>query len=252
MTTLGAPFPGRAIITEFQATEERLLEPLRHIPYCTAHESVWSPELAACIIDACHQLDSLWKLTAGRYGYRPRGRDFNITDYHERFGVPNTPSTVYRRWAVFWADQPLPLHPFAPWDGGTYAQLPWWDAYNTLKHDRWANKERATLKEAIHAVAALFLGIVRCEYASDAVGETGWLSSKQVSDAGNPSHQRNLPQRLIEDSGPNAGYAVAAESKLFAYPVGYWERKIVAADKWSPLAPCSNRFRNWFDNFTSP
>ena len=38
--------------------------------------------------------------------------------------------------------------------------LDWWQAYTDVKHDRLANRTRATMRHAAHALAALFINIV--------------------------------------------------------------------------------------------
>src|SRR5262249_25684741 len=46
------------------------------------------------------------------------------------------------------------VSPFAGWDAGKATKsLPWYDAYNQVKHDREANFGQASLKNAIDAVA---------------------------------------------------------------------------------------------------
>jgi hypothetical protein len=48
--------------------------------------------------------------------------------------------------------------PFASWNvGNPTASLPWYDAYNAVKHDRERNLGRATMRHAIEAAAAVFI-----------------------------------------------------------------------------------------------
>ena len=50
--------------------------------------------------------------------------------------------------------------PFANWDSRRpTTSLPWYDAYNAIKHDREAEMSRATLRHAIDALAALHVMI---------------------------------------------------------------------------------------------
>src|SRR5688500_18388288 len=101
------PFPERHILNGFAAVEQSLDEVLRHIPYCGAHEIVWSPLLADCIIDACHQLDSLWKVTARRSPSVSSGTSLTIRNYFDYFGPAGGGSAIAGRWVVFWGEQPL-------------------------------------------------------------------------------------------------------------------------------------------------
>lgn len=242
-------FPERYIVDGYLAVERSLEEVLRFIPYCAAHENVWSPVLADCIIDASHQLDSLWKVTARQSSCVAPTKELNIKDYFAYFGPAGGGSSIAGRWVVFWGEEAVQLRPFQPWDAGAYQKLPWWSAYTDLKHDRWQNIEKATLREAVAAVSALFLAIVRCEYCRNAVAEAGWLSGKPTWESMSPSHSANLAAWLGEDTGSMRNRFIAAESKLFSYAVGWSKETITAADKWN--GKCSHRFREWFDGFVS-
>lgn len=63
-------------------------------------------------------------------------------------------------WSVRLKDYPnFPdLEPFAAWNADKPTQsLPWYDAYNAVKHDREGEFARATLGISIQAIAALFI-----------------------------------------------------------------------------------------------
>jgi hypothetical protein len=242
-------FPERHILDGFLAIEASLNEVLRHVPYCPAHEHVWSPILADCIIDACHQLDSLWKVTVKMSAPGRTDQNLNISDYFDMFGKSGVEGSIFGRWVVFWGEQPLQVRPFELWESGKYQKLPWWSAYTDLKHDRWQNVEKATLKEAVHATAALFLAILRCVHSRNAVAEAGWLSGRQTWESMSPIHSQNLQAWLGEDSAGQKTEFIAAESTLFSYPVGWWNQKIRTIDQW--LGMSSHRFREWFDAFES-
>lgn len=229
-------FPQRHIVQGFQAIERRLVEALQYVPYCAKHKQVWSPVFADCIIDACHQLDSLWKVTARQSPCVSTG-SLNIVDYHRFFGGPSTASSVHCRWTLFWSDSPLRIAPFQLWDSGQYQTLRWWDAYNNLKHDRWRNIEQATLESTVDAVAGLFLALVRCEYCRDAIADVGWLSARP----GNP----NPRACLGEDSSSTKDFHVVVETGLFSYPVGWHGETIKPGGTWEGNA--SYRFKRWFD-----
>lgn len=52
------------------------------------------------------------------------------------------------------------LDPFAPWGTGTYAPLPWYSAYNAVKHDREREFAEASLENMVSAMAAVHLLVV--------------------------------------------------------------------------------------------
>jgi len=47
-----------------------------------------------------------------------------------------------------------PIYPFASWKNNFTPD--WWEKYTKIKHDRFRNKEQATLKSTIDALAGLF------------------------------------------------------------------------------------------------
>jgi hypothetical protein len=64
-------------------------------------------------------------------------------------------------YAVAFASYPRlgPFEPFTGWGstGRPTQELPWYDAYHAVKHDRGAKLERATLRHAFQAVAAVII-----------------------------------------------------------------------------------------------
>ena len=151
-----------------------------------------------------------------------------------------------KRWVVFWGEDVLQLHPFQEWDGASkYEPLDWWEAYNKLKHDRLANKTKGTLSAAVDAMAGLFLAILSNQYCRYAVEAAGWLSASSASDA----VAYNPKPSLGEDSPSVKDNYVAAESLLFAYPVGWSTQPVRIADLWKGNA--SFRFRHWFEEYST-
>lgn len=232
-------FSAGSVLSSYISTEAMFGDVLDVIPYCVDHEHVWSPRIATVILDACSQLDSLWKYEARQSPYLPK-RQLSIKDYFEYYGEYLAP-----RWLVFWAEQPLRLQPFADWANlasysrKDYQNLQWWVAYNKLKHNRITNRTFASLRNSILAVAGLFLAILRYKGCRTAVAQSGWLTGKAIEPAA----------ILGEDSPGIKDNYVAAETRLFSYPVGWAGVRILPGAKWE--GPASRRFRYWFDGFTT-
>ena len=166
-------FPGETVISSFSQLELMLNDVLRHIPYVPEHENVWSPSLITILLEACSQLDSLWKneVTNTPTAIRPSaGQNLNITHYFQNFGQRLAPE-----WAVLWAEEGRRLEPFAAWHNQTYVPLDWWVAYNAVKHDRLANRTKATMRHAAQALAALFINIVTYPPALSDMARAGWV-----------------------------------------------------------------------------
>ena len=70
---------------------------LRHIPYVPSHESVWSPSLTTILLEACSQLDSLWKYEVKNTPasiLHPSGKNLDIKYYFQNFGPTLAPEWV--------------------------------------------------------------------------------------------------------------------------------------------------------------
>lgn len=82
-----------------------------------------------------------------------------------------------------------PIHPFAGWEnsGRSTKSLPWYAAYNAVKHDREAQFELATLGNAFAAVSACFIMIL-AQYGDLAYSfGSNWLGRSFFSLASRPN-----------------------------------------------------------------
>jgi hypothetical protein len=234
---MNTDFPGRSVISWFSSVEQMLEEVLAVIPYEEAHLGVWSPKLTTIILEACSQLDSLWKHEALLSEYVKQKKP-TISHYYGYFGEYLAP-----RWLVFWGEHPTQLKPFAAWQNTSFEEskyqsnpLKWWTAYNALKHDRIKSRKDSKLEHAVYALAGLFLAILRCESCRTPVLEAGWLQSV--------SH--NPKVALDEDVNDTSRIVVCAETRLFSYPVSNWRIKSKREGlRWT--GPASDRFRSWYD-----
>lgn len=239
-------FPERTVVTSFLLCEETLTGVLRIVPWCEEHEHVWSPVLTTVIMEACTQLDSLWRYTAWLsrcVGAKKKERnDLGIPDYFRYFAKESL-TPLGDRWVVFWGPDPAQIRPFQAWAGATtYAKLEWWDAYTSLKHDRLKHQKEGTLSAAVNATAGLFLGILSCGHCGNAVQAAGWLSARD-------SISHNPKASLGEDSSSVKDGYVLAETGLFSYPVGWCRAEVKENDDWCGNA--SFRFKQWFREYTT-
>ncbi len=237
---MGSDFPTNSVMNSYISTENTLAEVLRIVPYCKEHENFRSPALIPVILDSCSQLGSLWQYQAKQSPCVEKNKELTITDYFTYFGKNVSP-----KWVIFWAERPQLLYPYGKWANANkyalndYKKLDWWDAYTKLKHDRLLNRHKATLQYAVQSLAGLFLAILTCEPCCDGVVQEDWVSANHP----------NL-QACLNDNSPSAylHYCVA-ESKLFAHPVG-WDKQSITLDcSWT--GPASNRFINWFDQYST-
>ncbi|MFL5330473.1 MAG: hypothetical protein ACJ8C4_16340 [Gemmataceae bacterium] len=104
------------------------------------------------IILASTEVESQWKsvLTANRF-FTADGR---YTTAHYVRLLPALKLDEYSICLIRYPSLPE-FSPFKGWDVAAPTQtLPWYDAYNAVKHDREGNFWRASLEAAVHSVAA--------------------------------------------------------------------------------------------------
>lgn len=222
--------PHRSMIAAYNRVERELEDFLGSIPLEPAHLTVWSPILASIILEAGSELDSLWKLQLRASG--SESANATIKEHFEQFG-----KCMVKKWLVVWSDEGQKISPFAPWDAistfdkAHYEPLPWWQAYNALKHDRWENKREATIKNAVLAIGGLFLAIVHSPIMEDALLESGWIHTDfnpELVPAHIHNHVASIPVQA------------SLETSLLSYAIGY-------GSNLSPMLyhRSTRRFVNW-------
>ncbi|MGH6965850.1 MAG: hypothetical protein ACREE0_15320 [Phenylobacterium sp.] len=104
-------------------------------------------EIRNLLILACTEIETQWRAVLEANGAKARNRhDYVKLQFAMRLGEYAIACNRYP-----WLE---PLHPFADWGRGTTPDLPWYDAYNAVKHHREANFSEGTLEAALNAVAA--------------------------------------------------------------------------------------------------
>ena len=73
------------------------------------------------------------------------------------------------------------MEPFTAWSSPSFVTLDWWKAYNAVKHDRLANRTRATMRYAAQALAAVLVNIVTYPPALSDMARAGWVKKSVKS-----------------------------------------------------------------------
>jgi hypothetical protein len=109
------------------------------------------------LILACTEVEAHWKsvLEANGYmGMRQEGR-FDTSDYVKLLDAMRLDQYVVNLNPYPWL---APVVPFIGWDNSSPTKsIPWYGAYNHVKHDREAYFAEATLDRALSAVSACFV-----------------------------------------------------------------------------------------------
>jgi hypothetical protein len=132
-----------------------LVEIFRHVEPAVGNFPTFSHKIRELLILVCTEVETGWRGVLLENGYVTKSGQLNTTDY-----VKLLPVLRLQDWKVVLKDRPDigPLSPFDGWSSTAPTQsLPWYDAYNAVKHDREASFHRATFKNLLDAAAALHI-----------------------------------------------------------------------------------------------
>lgn len=124
----------------------------RAVPPVKAHLGVYSTKLWGIILRACAEIDS--QLHALVEEVDGKSLDTNIRSYIDREAT-----FQLAEFSLHTRFEPAPFAPFHSFQS-TVSPV-WWKDYNAVKHRRLDSLESATLENAINAVGALYIVLLR-------------------------------------------------------------------------------------------
>ena len=131
--------------------EDKFIDTTNYVTLAEDNYGTYSNEYAALMQMIGGELDSFFKVYCG---YAPT--DFKkISDYYT-YLMQDYPDVLNQKINVRSAD--IVFQPFAGWDGTRAKQsLPWWMAFDNIKHSRAVNKQDANQKNTLYLLGALYL-----------------------------------------------------------------------------------------------
>lgn len=131
--------------------EDKFIDTTNYVTLAEDNYGTYSNEYAALMQMIGGELDSFFKVYCG---YAPT--DFKkISDYYT-YLMQDYPDVLNQKINVRSAD--IVFQPFAGWDGTRAKQsLPWWMAFDNIKHSRAVNKRDANQKNTLYLLGALYL-----------------------------------------------------------------------------------------------
>jgi len=150
----------------YLSLEEEFLNYIKYVPLVPNHYMIWSHPLANLLNNVGSCVDSFLKNAI--YCESLNGIDDiqsvrcdrdkqNMKYYRQIFDAKYHLSDK----KIFELQTLCPLSPFVKWkDGNTPI---WWKDYTDIKHDRFRNKESATLNSTLEALGGLFLLFLKHE-----------------------------------------------------------------------------------------
>ncbi len=160
----------------FLALERDMEAVSRFIEFDKANFDVYSIELAHLLFAAASEADVVAKLVCRQIDASSKAE--RIDEYRAVL-VPGVPTLATTE--VFVPRYGLSLQPWSNWLGA--GNPDWWRAYNKVKHERSEHFNRATLHNALNALAGLM--VVTYEY-----------YARDISPPGQPLHVKEVTAQL--------------------------------------------------------
>lgn len=193
----------------YREIERRLSEVVRVLPFVEAPQlkGIRSPRLASILLEAASLVDTLLRDQLPESFIRANGKTTrkekaNIADYRKEL---DSDLGLSRSQSLLLLGLPSLLSPFAPWADCEECELPWWRAYNGLKHDRLSSSGEVTLMDCLQAACALNQVMMNVPIIRRLVFRFGWAQL-----AG------HNPQMAINVLGKSADQGYVAYTDFFA------------------------------------
>lgn len=156
--------PRSFVVKAFRSLEDQLIACMEYVPYIEHNRTVASPKFVPLLMDACSLIESVFRHTMGD-GKRQTLKSYAAT-LEKRLSLEEATSLLLVS----------PMKMLRPFEGWTRAAPAWWDAYNSVKHDRIKNYDAATLEHAVTALAGLHQVLGRSRDFLSHLATAGWFN----------------------------------------------------------------------------
>lgn len=149
----------RSLVTTAHLIIQDLYELFNYIEPSNANLNTYSHRIYELLLRTSTEFEANCKAILLSNGYQTTG-NLNIPHYFKitQFAKLSEYEVTFGRW-----NNNRVFKPFASWNSGTYSPLPWYQAYNNVKHNRYANFNQANLEHLMNAIAGL-LCILYAQY----------------------------------------------------------------------------------------
>ena len=135
--------------SQYRDLEDDILDCSIYVELSTDHFNVYSTKFLKIILEAGSEVDNVFKELCGLVDRT------TIGDYYDRT-LAMFPNLLTQSIRIKGTE--IVLTPFRGWDRGHPSKtLAWWEAYNSVKHDRLANFKEASLFNLVSIVGSLFI-----------------------------------------------------------------------------------------------
>ena len=143
-------------IRHFYLIQERIEELFSFVEPADENMCTFSLKNHSLIVEICVDCESNWKAILRENGYSKPG-NWNRSDYRKIEWSHKLSQYLVRfpNWRGIFGQR----QPFLPWSDVNNTKLNWYDAYNSIKHDKSSNFRNATFENVIDAFSALVITI---------------------------------------------------------------------------------------------
>lgn len=163
-TEIGLIAVSRGQMQFLTAQLQRICQTIHPVPETFG---AYGHEIRNLLILACTEVEAQWRGVLKASGY-DKGRGNWSTKHYMRL----EPAMRLCEYVVAFPAFPWlePITPFADWQSpdGSSAALPWYSAYNGVKHNREGEFERGTLRSAFEAVSACLV-LLCAQFGTDSI-----------------------------------------------------------------------------------
>ena len=141
-----------SLVTTAHLIIRDLYELFNYVEPSDENINVYSHRLYELLLRTATEIESNFKGILSSNGY-PIASNMNIkNDYYkvDKASILHDYKVIFNRWKTYHE-----FRPFEAWNNGTYVTLPWYQAYNEVKHNRYNEFSKANLGNVINAIAGL-------------------------------------------------------------------------------------------------
>jgi hypothetical protein len=150
-----------AYVNSFNLIVEDLMRLRQYVEPTDAHAGVYSHRIYELLLRTCTEWESLCKEVLSIVDPQSAGERTTVKDYKSL--EPTLELANAEVGLMYWSPARKLVVPFRGWTTQR-PPLPWYQAYNSVKHNRNTEFSKATLENLSLAVAGLFATMERCRW----------------------------------------------------------------------------------------
>jgi hypothetical protein len=218
----------------YQSLEKEFLNYLEYVPFSIQHYEVWSYPLVNLFNNIGSSVDSFFlnAIYCESLNDIPRieeirtdNHQHNMKTYRDIFETRYKLSNVQ----IFELRNFSSIYPFKNWSEGSSPD--WWSKYTDIKHNRYQNKKRATLKVTIDALAGLFSLFITHKETLSSLIDYNFMQTQLTRESYKPILLQGSP---FENLG---AHRIRIKTGLFGYVFESTNFPLENSDKIKILSP---------------